>query len=75
MTIQDQIEQDVATVTENAGLRSQLFDFLQSLKTTLPQQSNREKNLSHAGVVQDDEAQEMLKIVREEFGKVDGEWH
>ncbi len=75
MTIQEQIIQDVATVTQSAGLKSQLYDYLQSLKSNRPQQPNKDAVLSYAGTIRNDEAQEVLKIINEEFGKVDGEWH
>ncbi|MDR6805451.1 hypothetical protein J2Y45_002240 [Dyadobacter sp. BE34] len=74
MTIQEQIIQDVATVTENTGLKSQLYDYLQSLKSNKLQQPNKDAVLSYAGTIQNDEAEEMLKIIDQEFGKVDDEW-
>jgi len=75
MSIQQQIIKDVAAVTESADLKSQLYDYLQSLKSNTPQQPNKDKVLSFAGTIPDDEAEEMLKIIDDEFGKVDGEWH
>ncbi len=75
MTIQEQIIQDVATVTESAGLKSQLYDYLQSLKSNALLQRNKDEVLAYAGTIQKDEAEEMLKIIDDEFGNVDGEWH
>lgn len=75
MTIQEQIRRDVATVTKSADLKSQLYDYLQSLKSNNPQLPNKDEVLSFAGTIPNDEAEEMLKIIDDEFGKVDGEWH
>ncbi|MET7258222.1 hypothetical protein ACWKW6_27615 [Dyadobacter jiangsuensis] len=75
MTIHEQIVQDVETVTQDTLLRLKLFDFLQFLKATLPQQPNRDKILSHAGTIDDNEAKEVLRIIHDEFNRIDGEWH
>ncbi|PSL22965.1 hypothetical protein [Dyadobacter jiangsuensis] len=75
MTIHEQIVQDVETVTRDTLLRSKLFDFLQSLKATSPQQPNKDKILSFAGTIDDNEATEVLKIIADEFNRIDGEWH
>jgi len=75
MTIQEQIAKDVAIVTQSADLKSQLYDYLQSLKSDVQLQPNKHKVLSYAGTVQNDEASEVLKIINDEFGKVDNEWH
>lgn len=75
MTIQEQIIRDVATVTKSADLKSQLYDYLQSLKSNNPQLPNKDEVFSFAGTIPNEEAEEMLKIIDDEFGKVDGEWH
>ena len=75
MTIQEQIIEDVATVTESTGLKSQLYDYLQSLKSNALLQPNKDEVLAYAGTIQNDEAEEMLKIIDDEFGNIDGEWH
>ena len=75
MTIQEQIQQDVNLVSENSILQTQLFDFLKLLKANMPLHRNVEQVLSHAGVIDHVAASEVTKIVNDEFGQIDGEWH
>ncbi|MCE6991007.1 hypothetical protein [Dyadobacter sp. CY323] len=75
MTIQEQIQQDVNLVSENSILQTQLFDFLKLLKANLPFRRNVQQVLSHAGVIDDAAASEVTKIINDEFGQIDGEWH
>lgn len=75
MNIQEQIQLDVAVISENSHLQSQLFDFLKLLKANMPLRRNVEKVLSHAGSLDNETAQEITKIVNEDFGKIDIEWH
>ena len=75
MTIQEQIRLDVALVSESSNLQSQLFDFLKLLKANMPMRRNVEKVLAHAGTIDDEAAAEVKKVIDEEFGKIDGEWH
>ena len=35
---------------------------------------NKDKVLAHAGFLSDEEAEEMRKLIDEEFSKVDGDW-
>ena len=75
MSIQEQIQLDVAMISENSRLQTQLFDFLKLLKANMPIRHNVDKVLSHAGSIDNDTAREITQIVNEEFGKIDGEWH
>ena len=75
MSIQEQIQQDVAVISENSHLQTQLFDFLQLLKANMPLRHNVDKVLSHAGSLDNDTAQEITKIVNDDFGQIDNEWH
>lgn len=75
MTIQEQIQHDVALISENSYLQTQLFDFLKLLKANMPLKRNVDKVLAHAGDIDDEAAQEVTQIINEEFNKIDGEWH
>ena len=75
MSIQEQIQLDVAMISENSRLQTQLFDFLKLLKANMPLRRNVDNVLSHAGSIDNDTAREITQIVNEEFGKIDGEWH
>jgi len=75
MSIQEQIQLDVAMISENSRLQTQLFDFLKLLKANMPLRRNIDHVLSHAGSIDNDTAREITQIVNEEFGKIDGEWH
>jgi len=74
MTIQEQIQQDVALVSENSSLQTQLYEFLKLLKANMPAKRNIEKVLAHAGVIDNATAQEITRIINEEYNKIDGEW-
>lgn len=75
MTIQEQIQNDVNLISENSILQTQLFDFLKLLKANMPLRRNVDQVLSHAGVIDDEAANEVTQIINDEFGKIDGEWH
>ncbi|MCF0041133.1 hypothetical protein LXM24_13615 [Dyadobacter sp. CY399] len=75
MTIQEKIEQDVAWVSQSSSLQAKLLNFLQSLKVQSSSKRNVERVLSHAGTIEDSAANEVTKIINEEFGRIDGEWH
>jgi len=75
MSIQDQIQLDVNMISANSHLQTQLFDFLKLLKANMPLSHNLDKVLSHAGTLDNDSAEEITKIVNEDFGKIDSEWH
>jgi hypothetical protein len=75
MTIQEQIQQDVALVSENSNLQAQLYDFLRLLKANLPRKRNVEDVLSLAGTIEDADAQEITRIINGEFSKIDGDWN
>ncbi|MCF0062907.1 hypothetical protein MUK70_07970 [Dyadobacter chenwenxiniae] len=75
MTIQEQIEQDVAWVSRSSSMQAKLLDFLRSLKTQTAPKRNVERVLSHAGTIDNSAAVEVTQIINDEFGKIDGEWH
>jgi len=52
-----------------------LFEYLQALKSSTNPKANRDKVLAFAGVINDDDAKEVSKVISEEFGEIDEEWH
>lgn len=75
MTIQEHIQRDVALVSENSYLQTQLYDFLKLLKANMPRNRNVEDVLAFAGTIDDTDAVEITQIIQEEFSKIDGDWH
>ncbi|WP_184176110.1 hypothetical protein [Rhabdobacter roseus] len=75
MTIQEQIQRDVALISENSYLQTQLYDFLRLLKANMPRKSNVDEVLALAGTIDNEDTQEITQIINEEFNKIDGDWN
>ena len=75
MTIQEQIQRDVALISENSYLQTQLYDFLRLLKANMPRKKNVDDVLALAGTIDQEDAQEITQIIHEEFSKIDGDWN
>lgn len=60
---------------KNPGILGQVFDFLRLIRRMDPKpKSNRSAVLSLAGSISNEEAEEMQKIIDQEFNNIEGEW-
>lgn len=74
MILKEQILQDVNRIG-NHQILNQLYYYLQSIKKLVPQEkANKDTILSFAGLLSDEEAKELTKIINSEFNKIEGEW-
>lgn len=75
MTIQEQIQRDVALISENSYLQTQLYDFLKLLKANMPRKRNVDEILALAGTIDNDDALKITRIINDEYSKIDGDWN
>ncbi|MGB1206259.1 MAG: hypothetical protein ACPG5B_11465 [Chitinophagales bacterium] len=77
MTLKDKILLDLTGI-QNPNLLNQVFEFIQILKNTYAiseeQESNKSEVLKLAGILNDEDAQEMKFIINTEFNQIEGEW-
>ena len=73
MTLKDKILMDLTGI-KNPNLLHQIIEFIQLMKgsyATLPE-SNKEAVLGFAGVINDEDAQEITAIINSEFNQLLG---
>lgn len=75
MTLKDKILTDLTSI-KNPSLLNQIFEFMQFLNesNSVSQESNKGVVLSFAGVISDNDADEISSMINDEFNNIEGEW-
>ncbi|MDZ4681926.1 MAG: hypothetical protein SH848_17135 [Saprospiraceae bacterium] len=73
MAIKEQIIRDIREM-QNPQALHQLFDYVQNIKKESPNITNLEAVLKFAGIMEDQEAESLHRIITSEFDKIEGEW-
>ena len=74
MTIRERLVQDINHI-QNPVLLNQILEFVHLVsRRTKPKKGNIHRLLKHAGALADEDAQEIRKIVDEEFNHIEGDW-
>ena len=74
MNTRQQIQHDVALISENKFLQSELANVLKDLRNKIQPTRNIDRVLAHAGRIDDKAAKEVTEIINTEFGKIDQNW-
>ena len=74
-TIQDKLWQYIQEISDQKSL-NELLELAEKMmkKKEKEEKGNMDKVLSHAGFLSDEEADEMRKLIEDEFSKIDGDW-
>ena len=74
MTIRERLSKDINRI-QNPILLNRILEFIQLIS---PKNSSDKGNVNqlmkYAGSLPDEDANEMKKIINEEFNKIEGEW-
>lgn len=74
MILREQIIKEVNAIAD-LQLLNQLFEYVQVIKRTENKVTpNRERVLQLAGSITNEEAEEVRKIINDEFNQIEGEW-
>ena len=72
MTLQESILREVRELDDPEQLR-QLSEYLNGLKKQ-PFKSNKEEIMQLAGLLSNEEAEQLKRIIDQEFNRIEGEW-
>jgi len=70
MSVREKILSDLSEI-ESPNKLNKIYDFIQQFNVT---QENRTTVLDLKGSLSDDDAQEMMTIVKNEFSQIEGDW-
>jgi len=70
MSVREKILSDLSEI-ESPNKLNKIYDFIQQFNVT---QENRTTVLDLKGSLSDDDAQEMMTIIKNEFSQIEGDW-